>query len=1124
MASPPVTGGHLFTNNVKKCGYLRKQKHGHRRFFVLREHGDCSPARLEYYESEKKWKNKSAAKRIITLDSCLCVNKRADAKHKHLIALYTKDEYFAVAAENEKEQECWYGVLSELITEGKMFDSPASTSSLVGFEEANYGLVTPATSVYREVWQVILKSKGLGQIKNLTGVYRLCLSSRTISFVKINSDVAAVSLQLMNIRRCGHSDTFFFIEVGRSAVTGPGEFWMQAEDSVVAQNIHETILEAMKAMKELSEFRPRSKSQSASTNPISVPTRRNLNNLPPSQTGLVRRSRTDSVAATSPGRKFTSCRIRTASEGDGGMTRPVSMSISLSESPTSPHCGPSHLIRSATLSSGRTCRMLDSNLHHSRSMPVSHSPLAGSSPISMSPCRGAPANNASTPDLKARRPFSCSASISGSLSDTGFILGEEFGCSPGDPRFLPLTRSDTPDSLCSTPPSRDPGEPPCGYMMMEGTGPRGRGGGDTDDDKAYRKRTYSLTTPRQHRPVAPALSSASLDEYTLMRTAAQLSASPKVAYPEDYGAVVIGAAPSPPTSSSSSSPTPRSLDDGHRGNNNTHHHRQEEEDGGYVPMTPGAAVAARADGKTDDYMPMSPMCVSAPKLIVNPRAHDGGRKAGSPGGGGGGGSSEDCGYMRMWRGSVDSPDGRAQAPLGGEYMNMSPGNPPPLQTPPDYYCLGPLPGAAATGRGPQLARAQTPRAKEGDAPGGGSSQYVLMSPQSQQPRGGEADYYAVMQPAPGSPAHLAAAATPSPARQGRPEGGLAFRPRPGRPNRLALDAVRTLPSMNEHPAPGEPRSPGEYINIDFGGHRCSPPAAAGSGASSGGPRRPPLSDYMNPQPGVHSPREAAEAGLPQPDELPEASMCPFQEGGGAYRRDGGQRAPEAKSEYTEMTFGPPGPPLQVVRPTPAAGPSGVGDRSLSMEDPRIPEVLGAFLSSPPPDPDRAAKVIRAHPQGRRRHSSETFSSTATVTPVPPSFAAGAAGAALRRHSSVENVSSRSSEGSDEDCGSPPTTFAAAAASGGGGSFHRSGLSSYMALNLLEKNAGAEKLKDAGGFKPANSCKGGVSGLHAASYVCLGFKEAATTAQVCALYSAVVLRGGASSLDVMFAPVAGAVRG
>ena len=183
-------------------------------------------------------------------------------------------------------------------------------------------------------------------------------------------------------------------------------------------------------------------------------------------------------------------------------------------------------------------------------------------------------------------------------------------------------------------------------------------------------------------------------------------------------------------------------------------------------------------------------------------------------------------------------------------------------------------------------------------------------------------------------------------------------------------------------------------------------------------------------------------------------------------------------------------------------PSGAGDRTLSMEDPRLPEALGAFLlgASPPPpsDPGRSAKVIRANPQGRRRHSSETFSSTATVTPVPPSFAAaGGGGSALRRHSSVENVSSRSSEGSDEECGSPPcglpTTFAAAAAGGGGG-FHQGGLSSYMALNLLEKSAGAEKLKDGGGFKPANSCKGGVSGLHAASYVCLGFKEAATTAQ------------------------------
>ncbi|KQK78249.1 hypothetical protein AAES_119405 [Amazona aestiva] len=110
---------------------------------------------------------------------------------------------------------------------------------------------------------------------------------------------------------------------------------MQADDSVVAQNIHETILEAMKALKELSEFRPRSKSQSSTssssggaagpggsgasaTHPITVPGRRHhhLVNLPPSQTGLLRRSRTDSLAAGA-GTKCTPCRVRTASEGDG---------------------------------------------------------------------------------------------------------------------------------------------------------------------------------------------------------------------------------------------------------------------------------------------------------------------------------------------------------------------------------------------------------------------------------------------------------------------------------------------------------------------------------------------------------------------------------------------------------------------------------------------------------------------------------------------------------------------------------------------------------------------------------------------------------------------------------------
>ncbi|XP_044044127.1 insulin receptor substrate 2-like isoform X2 [Siniperca chuatsi] len=1057
MASPPATGGHLLsngTNGVKKYGYLRKQKHGHRRFFVLREPTEQCPARLEYYESEKKWRNKSAAKRVITLDSCLCVNKRADAKHKHLIALYTKDEYFAVAADNEQEQESWHTVLTDLIAEGKVYDSPASTSSLVGFEEASYGLITPATAVYKEVWQVNLKSKGLGQIKNLIGVYRLCLSSRTISFVKLNSETAAVSLQLMNIRRCGHSDSFFFIEVGRSAVTGPGEFWMQAEDSVVAQNIHETILDAMKAMKELSEFRPRSKSQSASTNPISVPTRRNLNNLPPSQTGLVRRSRTDSMAATSPGRKFTSCRIRTASEGDGSVTRPVSMSISVNGSPTSPNSG-NHLSRSYTLSSGRTCRMLESssNLHHSRSMPVSNSPPVAPSPISMSPRGGA---SICTPD-KARRPFSCSASISGSLSDTGFMLCDDYSSSPGEPKYLPLTRSDTPDSLSSTPPSRDISES-CGYMIMEGAnGSRsGPGGEGLAFDKAYRKRTHSLTTPRQQRVVAP-LSSASLDEYTLMRMAHgqnSHSASPKLCYPEDYGDIEIG------SSRSSSS----NLGDD-----------------GYMPMTPGVATQS---GKADNYVPMSPMCVSAPKQIMNPRVHpqvaaSSGYKTNSPCSS----SLEDSGYMRMWCGSkssTESPD------RNGEYMNMSPGNPPPLQTSPDYY-LGLLAGEPASVRSAYQAGSLTLPAKLQASKNDDSSQYVLMSPQSLRQRAGESDYYSVMQPS----APQTSPSVPSPVRHGRVE-SLPYRGRLGRPNRLSLDTLRTLPSMHEHPLPGEPRSPGEYINIDFSGTRFSPPSIVSAesqssslGSSSGGTGRSSLTDYINLELGSHSPKEA-DTPSRRLDTLPELSTCPCSEEAGVYHLDSEKESQglsdEVKNDYSEMTFGMTSSPAQLVPQNTASQSS--RERRLSLEHQGVPEGIGVFLlgapSSSTVDPDCSAKVIRANPQGRRRHSSETFSSTATVTPVLPSFARGDA---VKRHSSVENISSRSSEGSDEEYGSPVNRQSSAG--------YPSGLN-YIALNLLDNRV--EQCEDLAGFKPTSSCKGGINGLHSTPYVCLGFKEAATTAK------------------------------
>ncbi|EHB02310.1 Insulin receptor substrate 2 [Heterocephalus glaber] len=645
------------------------------------------------------------------------------------------------------------------------------------------------------------------------------------------------------------------------------------------------------------------------------------------------------------------------------------------------------------------------------------------------------------------RPSSGSASASGSPSDPGFMSLDEYGSSPGDLRaFCSSHRSNTPESIAETPPARDGAVGELyGYMSMDRpSGPLGRpyrrvsGDAAQDLDRGLRKRTYSLTTPARQRPV-PQPSSASLDEYTLMRATFSGSSgrlcppfpasSPKVAYhpyPEDYGDIEIG--------SHRSSSSNLGADDG------------------YMPMTPGAALLGSA---SDDYMPMSPTSVSAPKQILHPRAAPaaalppsappvpaapspagktfpgpvGGYKAGSPAES----SPEDSGYMRMWCGSklsVESADPKLLA--SGDYLNMSPSEAGPAGTPPDFFSAA-LQGAGEGLRSvPGCCYSSLPRSYKGPYLCGGadSDQYVLMS----SPVGRILEEEGLESPAtPGAPPwtgrdshiqpHHLAAAVPAPMRPGsnaggRPEGFFGQRCRAVRPTRLSLEGLQTLPSMHEYPLPPEPRSPGEYINIDFGeaGPRLSPlapsllasaaspspllsassPASSLSlgsgtpGTSSDSRQRSPLSDYMNL--GFSSPKS------PKP--------------GGPSAGASVSSQTADSSDYAEMAFGlaaPPKPEGARVS-SPAAGLKRLSLRGQGSG-------LEAFLQAgQPPDPHRGAKVIRADPQGgRRRHSSETFSSTATVTPVSPSFAHNP-----KRHSSasVENVSLRKSSESGRGPGPP----------------------------------------------------------------------------------------------------------
>lgn len=235
---------------VCKRGYLRKQKSGARRYFVLRLASADGPARLECYDSARKFRRGARGsgsgprpRRVVALHQCFSVSRRASARHPHLIALFTPDRCLALAAPDEAEQRSWYRLLSRVILDGRRDDDHD--------DDPDAARARPAAAppgLFRDVWQVVVKRRGLGRRRDLSGVFRLCLTDREALFVRLHTERASVVLQLLSIRRCGHSERFFVLEVGRTTGIGPGELWMQVDDGVVARHMHELFLEKMRAL------------------------------------------------------------------------------------------------------------------------------------------------------------------------------------------------------------------------------------------------------------------------------------------------------------------------------------------------------------------------------------------------------------------------------------------------------------------------------------------------------------------------------------------------------------------------------------------------------------------------------------------------------------------------------------------------------------------------------------------------------------------------------------------------------------------------------------------------------------------------------------------------------------
>ncbi|XP_042864170.1 dentin sialophosphoprotein-like isoform X6 [Penaeus japonicus] len=233
------------SDDIVKAGYLKKLKvciacslglfirlTMKKKYFVLRrETGPDSPARLEYYDSEKKFKSGAQPKKPIILRTCFSINRKKDPKHSHVIALYTNHDSVSMAAESESEFNDWLGLLQHYMHQA---GSDGQSRKLYGFKTEH-------------VWMVEIQPRSLGSSKGITGEYHICLTYKSIALVRVGDSQKKIEFPLNSIRRCGHTGSFFFLGLGRSAVTGAGDIWMLTEDAVIAENMHGIIRRAMHA-------------------------------------------------------------------------------------------------------------------------------------------------------------------------------------------------------------------------------------------------------------------------------------------------------------------------------------------------------------------------------------------------------------------------------------------------------------------------------------------------------------------------------------------------------------------------------------------------------------------------------------------------------------------------------------------------------------------------------------------------------------------------------------------------------------------------------------------------------------------------------------------------------------
>lgn len=223
---------------------------------------------IEYHQNNHVYPARKAKKSIQFVD-LLFVDRKHDMHDKYAFSVYTIGKTSTFIAPDEPTMNEWLNRIREC-----------------------HSNLYPEFKRYEAIFEANLIDKGLARTMNIRGRYRLALCKESLDLIPMLADTQLsatyhlpnhqrfdkrhpelerrkIELVMKSIRRCGHTDSNFYVETGRHSQIGEGGLWMNLSKKSTARQLHEMLLATMKSPPADDQYlykAPRSRSGSSSEN------------------------------------------------------------------------------------------------------------------------------------------------------------------------------------------------------------------------------------------------------------------------------------------------------------------------------------------------------------------------------------------------------------------------------------------------------------------------------------------------------------------------------------------------------------------------------------------------------------------------------------------------------------------------------------------------------------------------------------------------------------------------------------------------------------------------------------------------------------------------------------------